>query len=123
MHILFCPHNFPPEVNAGASRTFEHCQCWVEAGHRVTVITCVPNWPTGVVFPGYRNAWRSEEELSGIHVIRVWTYLSGNKGFFGRIVNFLSYMTMAVWAALWLRQVDVVVSTSPQFFSRQLRTC
>ncbi len=45
MHILFLSDNFPPEVNAPASRTFEHCREWVKAGHRVTVISCVPNFP------------------------------------------------------------------------------
>ncbi|MDZ4689439.1 MAG: glycosyltransferase, partial [Planctomycetaceae bacterium] len=116
MHILFLTHYFPPEVNAPASRTFEHCARWVKAGHQVTVVTCAPNCPTGVVFDGYRNAWRSEEEQAGIRVIRVWSYLAANKGFFSRIVNFVSYMLTAVWCAIRLRKVDVVVATSPQFF-------
>ena len=58
MKILFLSDNFPPEVNAPASRTFEHCREWVKAGHDVTVITTAPNFPKGVVFPGYRNRWR-----------------------------------------------------------------
>ena len=45
MHILFLTDNFPPEVNAPASRTFEHCREWVKAGHQVTVVTCAPNFP------------------------------------------------------------------------------
>jgi glycosyltransferase involved in cell wall biosynthesis len=116
MHILFLSHYFPPEVNAPASRTFEHCRRWVSAGHQVTVITCAPNCPAGAVFDGYRNAWRSEEQVAGIRVIRVWTYLSANKGFARRTLNFLSYLLTAVWQAMWLKQVDVVVATSPQFF-------
>jgi hypothetical protein len=59
MHVLFLTHYFPPEVTAQATRTFEHCRAGARAGHRVTVITCAPNGPSGVVFPGYRNAWRS----------------------------------------------------------------
>lgn len=116
MHILFLSHYFPPEVNAPATRTFEHCRRWVEQGHEVTVITCAPNCPTGVVFDGYRNAWHAEEIVNGIRVIRVWSYLSANKGFLVRILNFLSYMAAAVWCALWLRNIDLVVATSPQFF-------
>ena len=61
MHILFLSDNFPPEVNAPASRTHEHCRLWAAAGHRVTVITCAPNFPRGRVFDGYRNAlWQCE---------------------------------------------------------------
>ena len=53
MHIRFLTENFPPEVNAPASRTYEHCREWVKAGHQVTVITCAPNFPKGRVFDGY----------------------------------------------------------------------
>ena len=116
MHILFLTHYFPPEVNAPASRTYEHASRWVAQGHDVTVITCAPNCPAGVVFDGYRNAWRSEELVDGIRVIRVWTSLSANKGFARRTLNFLSYMVTAAWQALWMRRVDLVVATSPQFF-------
>ncbi len=44
--------------------------------HAVTLITCTPNCPSGVVFEGYRNAWRTSETVLGIRVLRVWTYLS-----------------------------------------------
>ncbi len=116
MHLLFLTHYFPPEVNAPATRTIEHARRWVARGHNVTVITCAPNCPTGVVFDGYRNAWRTEEQIDGIRVIRVWSYISANKGFAKRILNFVSYMLAAVWCALWLRKIDLVVATSPQFF-------
>ncbi|HUG91644.1 MAG TPA: glycosyltransferase family 4 protein [Planctomycetaceae bacterium] len=116
MHILFLTHYFPPEVNAPATRTWEHCRLWAAAGHRVTVITCVPNCPAGVAFDGYRNRWKTEEIVDGVRVIRVWTWLSANRGFFGRVLNYTSYLVRAVLSAVWLRNVDVVVATSPQFF-------
>ncbi|HUE13725.1 MAG TPA: glycosyltransferase family 4 protein [Planctomycetaceae bacterium] len=116
MHILFLSHYFPPEVNAPATRTYEHCRRWVAAGHRVTVITCAPNCPTGVVFDGYRNAWRRKETVDGIRVLRVWTYIAPNKGFLKRIANFLSYLVSATLCAMTVRGVDVIVATSPQFF-------
>jgi hypothetical protein len=52
MNILFFSHYFPPEVNAPATRTYEHCVRWAKAGHDVTVVTCVPNCPDGLVYPG-----------------------------------------------------------------------
>ena len=44
MKILFLTDNFPPEVNAPATRTYEHCKEWVKQGEEVTVITCTPNF-------------------------------------------------------------------------------
>lgn len=116
MHILFLSHNFPPEVNALATRTFEHCRRWVASGHRVTVVTCAPNYPRGIVFEGYRNAWRSEEEMEGIRVVRVGTLLAANEGFLRRTIYYISYMLRAAMFGITLRDVDVVVSSTPQFF-------
>ena len=58
MHILFLTHYFPPEVNAPASRTYENAKRWARAGHKVTVITCAPNHPNGIVYPGTERVQR-----------------------------------------------------------------
>ena len=63
MHILFLTDNFPPEGNAPATRTFEHTREWVKQGHKVTVITCAPNFPEGKMFDGYQNKWLSKERI------------------------------------------------------------
>lgn len=117
MHILFLTDNFPPEVNAPASRTFEHCREWVRAGHEVTVITCAPNFPTGRVFDGYRNRLFARETMDGIDVIRVWSYITANEGFLRRTLDYTSFMLTATPASLRVRRPDVVVATSPQFFT------
>jgi len=117
MHILFLSDNFPPEVNAPASRTFEHCREWVKAGHQVTVISCVPNFPKGRVYAGYRNRLWQTEIIEGIRLLRVWSYITANEGFVKRILDYQSFMVAATLAGLLVRRVDVVVGTSPQFFT------
>jgi glycosyltransferase involved in cell wall biosynthesis len=117
MHIFFLTDNFPPEVNAPASRTFEHCREWVKAGHKVTVITCAPNFPQGKVYEGYRNRLWQREEMAGIRVIRVWSYITSNEGFVKRILDYLSFMVMATLTAPFVRKSDIVIGTSPQFFT------
>jgi glycosyltransferase involved in cell wall biosynthesis len=116
MRILFLSHYFPPEVNAPANRTHEHCREWVRAGHEVHVVTCFPSHPAGVVYPGYRRRWHQEEEVDGIRVHRVWTYLAPNRGTVRRALNYLSFVPTAVWRALRLGSFDIIVATSPQFF-------
>ncbi|MCC6983206.1 MAG: glycosyltransferase family 4 protein [Bauldia sp.] len=117
MRILFLTDNFPPEVNAPASRTYEHSREWVAAGHEVTVVTCAPNFPKGRVFPGYRNRLWSRETVDGINVIRVWSYISANEGFLKRTLDYASFMASAILAAPFLGRADLVVGTSPQFFA------
>ena len=116
MRLIFFSHYFPPEVNAPANRTHEHCREWVKAGHEVHVVTCIPSHPHGTPFPGYRRRWYQREEVDGIHVHRVWTYLAANKGVLLRTLNYLSYIPSAAWRAWRLGRFDVAVSTSPQFF-------
>ncbi len=116
MRILFFSHYFPPEVNAPASRTFENCKRWVRRGHDVTVVTCAPNCPDGVVYDGYKNRLWQSEFVDGIQVVRVWTYIAANKGAVRRIMNFVSYMGSAAVLSLLLKKPDVIIATSPQFF-------
>ena len=116
MKILFLTDNFPPEVNAPATRTFEHCREWVKAGHDVTVITCFPNYPQGKVYPGYTNSLCKTECMDGIKVVRVWSYMTANKGFIKRIIDFISFSVTSFFAGLF-RECDIIVATSPQFFT------
>lgn len=117
MHILFLTDNFPPEGNAPASRTFEHARVWVELGNKVTVITCAPNFPEGKVFEGYSNDWINRETMEGIDVVRVKTYITANEGFVKRILDFMSFMVTGFCAGLFVKKPDIVVATSPQFFT------
>jgi len=116
MNILFFTHYFPPEVNAPASRTYEHCKEWVKNGHKVTVVTGVPNHPKGQVYPGYKNKLYQAETVDGINVIRLWTYVTANEGFIKRTLNYLSYMLAVILFIPLLPKHDVFISTSPQFF-------
>jgi glycosyltransferase involved in cell wall biosynthesis len=125
MRILFFSHYFPPEVNAPANRTHEHCREWAAAGHEVHVITCTPSHPHGRPFAGYeassfrrlfRGVPRPYERIDGIHVHRVWTWLAPNRGVAWRVLNFLSFVPGALLRARRLGRFDVAVGTSPQFF-------
>lgn len=114
---MFLTDNFPPEGNAPASRTYEHAIRWVANGHKVTVITCAPNFPEGKIFEGYRNSWYRKSTVDGIDVVRVKTFISSNDGFVLRILDYMSFMLSGCIAGLFVRKPDVVVATSPQFFT------
>ena len=116
MRLLFITDNFPPEVNAPATRTYEHCREWVREGADVTVISCTPNFPQGKVYEGYQNNLMSHEVVDGIKVIRVWSYISSNEGFLKRTLDYVSFAIMAFVAGLAIK-TDIIVATSPQFFA------
>ena len=116
MKILFLTDNFPPESNAPATRTYEHCSKWVSLGYDVTVITCFPNFPTGKVYDGYKNKLYAKEETNGIKVIRVWSFITSNQGFVRRILDFSSFAFSSFIYGLFVK-TDIIVATSPQFFT------
>ena len=116
MKILFLTDNFPPEVNAPATRTYDHCREWVKKGAEVTVITCAPNFPKGKVYNGYNNKLYQTEIMDGIKVIRVWSYIVANKGFLKRTLDYISYSVTSFLAGLFVK-TDLIIATSPQFFT------
>ena len=115
MKILFFSHYYTPEGNAPATRVSALCERWVQAGHDVTVVTCPPNVPSGVVYDGYANR-RTHEVINGVNVERVKVYLAANKGAIRRMLNYVSYFVQALRAAVRLPKPDVVIATSPQIF-------
>ena len=116
MKILFITDNFPPETNAPATRTFEHCKEWIEKGAEVTIITCAPNFPHGQVYKGYKNKFYQKENIEGIEVIRVWSYMSSNAGFTKRVLDYVSFSVTSFGVGLF-QKTDVIIATSPQFFT------
>jgi glycosyltransferase involved in cell wall biosynthesis len=116
MKILFLTDNFPPEVNAPATRTYEHCKEWVKLGAEVTVITCFPNFPQGKVYQGYKNSLKKTEWMDGIKVIRVWSYITANEGFIRRTLDYISFSFSSFLAGLFIK-TDIIIATSPQFFN------
>jgi glycosyltransferase involved in cell wall biosynthesis len=117
MRILIFTHNYFPEGNALASRFTAMCQHWATLGHEVQVITNTPNFPIGQIFDGYKNKFVQHEIINGVHVTRVWTYITPNKGTLKRMINFIVFMFMSVWIALFQKCPDVIIGSSPQFFA------
>lgn len=116
MRILLLTDNYPPEVNAPAVRSYEHASVWQRLGAEVTVVTCAPNFPRGRLYDGYANRLYQRRTEAGIDVVRVWSFISANEGFGRRILDYVSYAITATLASLRL-DFDVVVATSPQFFT------
>jgi len=117
MHILFLTDNYPPETNAPAIRTYENVTEWIKRGHKVTILTCAPNFPDGKVFNGYKNKLISIEKKNNLHIWRVKTYIAENKGTIKRIFDYLSFMLSSFIFGLFVRKVDIIIGTSPQFFT------
>ena len=118
MRTLIVTHYFPPETGAPQARLSGLAATWAADGDMVTVLTGMPNHPTGVLPPQYRRAIRRRESRDGYRVVRTWLYATPNEGVARKTLGHLSFMASSV--ALGARAsgpADVVVVSSPTFFS------
>ncbi len=118
MRILYVSPYFPPEPGAPAARVSELARAWRRTGHEVTVLTGLPNHPTGVVPPEYRGRVRIEEDFHGVRVLRTWIYAAANRGKVRRSLAYGSFAASALTLAqLALPPSDVLIATSPHFLT------
>jgi glycosyltransferase involved in cell wall biosynthesis len=118
VRVLIVTHYFPPETGAPQARLSGLAATWAADGDEVTVLTGMPNHPTGVLRPAYRRAVRRREHRDGYRVVRTWLYATPNEGVARKTLSHLSSMASSVllgWRASG--PADVVVVSSPTFFS------
>jgi len=115
MRVLFLTQYYPPEIGAAPLRACNFASRLVRIGHDVTVITGVPNHPSGVKRPGY-GGLRRQEEVDGVRVVRTWLYANPHKTFVTRMLNHLSFMVTSFFAGLTTGPADLILVSSPPLF-------
>ncbi len=111
MRILFISQWFDPEPTL---KGVYFAQELARKGHTVQVITGYPNYPTGIVYPGYRIRGFMRETMDGISVLRVPLYPSHNQSKIQRILNYSSFAFFATLAGIFTRfKPDVIYVYHP----------
>lgn len=117
LKILYLSQYFPPEMGAPSARVFELSRRWIQQGVDVTVLTSFPNHPTGVIPKKYIGYKFMQEEKEGIRIVRTYIYAAPNKGFFKRILSYISFMfSSIIQGTRKVGKQDIIIATSPQFF-------
>jgi glycosyltransferase involved in cell wall biosynthesis len=73
-----------------------------EKGHTVEVLTGKPNYPGGVMFPGYSSGGCQVEDWQGIKIYRVPITPRGSKSGIRLALNYLSFIASGLLFAPWL---------------------
>lgn len=117
MRVLYFTQYYPPEVGATQTRAYEMSRYLASRGHHVTVVTEVPNHPSGIIPPHYKGHLSERVREVGIDVMRLWVWASPEKNFKSRMRFYLSYMGMATLAGILIKgRYDLVYATSPPLF-------
>lgn len=115
--ITICCNSFPPERGGAPNRIYNMAVLLRDHGYQVNVITAMPNYPTGAIFPGYRGRLVHKELVDGIQVIRIWMLPSNSGNFFIRGLSLLSFLAsfllLAAPRLLFRRSAGVIISSPP----------
>jgi hypothetical protein len=97
LRVLFISQWFPPEpylLPLDIARSLQ------SAGCEVTVLTGIPNYPSGSVMPGY-HAWRGmTESVDGLRVVRAPLFPSHDMSGIKRAINYLTFGAGSAMRAL-----------------------
>ena len=114
MRILIVSRFYRPEPCAASNRVAALADRFAIEGHRVTVVTGFPNFPSGEIEKDYRGRTYLVETDGPIRVIRVWTYASTRQRTRTRLLNWLSVACGATLAVCDPRRhYDLIVVSSP----------
>lgn len=111
--ILIITSYYPPETGAAANRISHLAEGLQQHDFKVSVLTPLPNYPTGRVFKDYKRCFkRTTEENSGT-VNRLWIYASNSKNKGLRLLAMLSYSFSLTWFFIFNKIPKTVIIQSP----------
>lgn len=111
MRILFVSQLFDPE---NSIKGLEFARRLQALGHEVEVVTTFPSYPGGKIFAGYTLRWKQVENLSGVRVVRLPTFISHGRSAAKRMLSYASFgMVSAFYALFVAKKADVIYAYYP----------
>lgn len=111
--ILIISNYYPPEKGAAANRIEQLALKLDQNGYQVSVISPLPNYPKGELFPEYKGRFSVTEKIQNITLKRLWIYPSNSSNIFKRIVSTLSFSVTLFFYLLFARTPQKVIVQSP----------
>ena len=118
MKILIISQYHPPEMGAAAMRWNDYAQILSNLGYEVTVLSEIPNYPTGVIPDKYKNKYFVKEKDSNKNftIIRTAVWANARQTTIQRIGFYISFMFSAIYGGLKLGSFDLIIASSPPLF-------
>ncbi|MEX0377801.1 glycosyltransferase family 4 protein [Bacillus sp. S4] len=96
--LLVCQYFYPEQF-----RVNDICFELAKEGHEVTVLTGLPNYPSGVVEKKYSFFKNRKEEINGVTVIRSWL-LGRGVGTKRLALNYISFAISSTLKAMFIKK-------------------
>lgn len=112
MRFLILSQYYFPEIGAPQVRLRAMVRTLIELGHEVEILTALPNYPQGNIFPNYRGYYYYQEKIDGVDIHRVWLHAATGAGV-RRYCNYLSFAFFSLLGLKHCRPADFVFVESP----------
>lgn len=106
--ILILTQYFHPEPGAPSIRLGALCRELRNLDVDVQVITGMPNYPTGKIYPNYTGKFFIREMIDGVPVTRVWLFPAAGRHIIKRLLNYLSFTLTSCGPLLGKKGIDLV---------------
>ena len=116
MRILFLTQYYPPETGAAPLRAYHFATKLAKLGHEVTVLTGMPNHPSGRKQQGFRWKLTASSIEAGVRILRSYLFATPHKTFVTRLLNQISFAVSALVRGCFTPGCDVIFVTSPPLF-------
>ena len=115
MKILLINQAFVSPDEPGHTRHFEMAQYLRACGHELVIVASDLNYQTG-----QRTVERAglfaEQMIDGVRILRAYIFPALHRSYFWRIISFLSFMFTSMWTAFTVKNVDIIMGTTPPIF-------
>jgi glycosyltransferase involved in cell wall biosynthesis len=117
MKLAILSQYYPPEVGAPQARLSAIAGMFVRRGHSVTVLTALPSYPAGKIYPGYGRFFK-HERIDGVDVIRSFVYPTQRADLAHRLTSYFSFVSSsAIVGSAFLARPDFLLVESPPLFN------
>lgn len=111
--LLIITSYYPPETGAASNRISHMANGLLHHGYKVSVVTPLPNYPAGKIFPEYKSKKKRATLENGIQVYRLWIYASNSKNKLLRLFAMLSYSMSLICFFIRNKIPNKVIIQSP----------
>jgi glycosyltransferase involved in cell wall biosynthesis len=115
MKILLINQSAVPFDEPGHSAHIEMAKYLRDSGHDMVIVAGDSNYQTGLRTVKQKGVF-VEQRIEGVSLLRAYSAETLHRSYFWRLISFVSFTFSSIWAALQVKDVDLVMGTTPQIF-------
>jgi len=117
MKVLIIAQYFPPDMGGGSARAYNVVKGLTSLGHKATVVTAFPHYPTGKIPREFRRKLLSVEKGGRLDIMRTWVPPLASGGVVKRLLLFVSFCVSSLFAIPFVKRVNLVWAANPNIIS------